>query len=161
MADKKISDLTAQTGANLSGSDLVEVVDVGASPESRKVTLTEFLKGGWTVAGTDMSGANVVAADDDLLVADGGAAGTIKRLSVANLAIGIGELHSNAWAAATGTVARAAYTTYTAPTYTAGDWTAGSIVATAQAIADHIQIVSRTLGGAVNDLRTTQILRSA
>jgi hypothetical protein len=45
MADKKVSQLTALTGANTAAGDLLYIVDVSepiAADQSKKITLTEF-----------------------------------------------------------------------------------------------------------------------
>jgi hypothetical protein len=41
MADKKISDLTALTGANVADTDLLPIVDTSAT-ETKKITFGEF-----------------------------------------------------------------------------------------------------------------------
>jgi hypothetical protein len=41
MADKKISDLTALTGANVADTDLLPIVDTSAT-ETKKITFAEF-----------------------------------------------------------------------------------------------------------------------
>jgi len=46
MADSKISDLTALTGANLASDDLFEIVDTSAGASgSKKITIAELLAG--------------------------------------------------------------------------------------------------------------------
>jgi hypothetical protein len=58
MADKKVSDLTALTGANLASGDLFYVVDVSeptAADKSKKITYSElstvFLTSSSTISG--------------------------------------------------------------------------------------------------------------
>jgi hypothetical protein len=89
MADIKISEYDAQTGANLVGTDLVEVVDVGASPESRKVTLAELMHAYTFAITTALVGAGVHATQDKIPIHDNGVA---KHILVTELQIAMAAL---------------------------------------------------------------------
>jgi hypothetical protein len=44
MANQKITDLTALTGANADGADVIPIVDVSPSATTKKMTRTEFFQ---------------------------------------------------------------------------------------------------------------------
>lgn len=80
----KTSDLTALTGTGAAATDVLYIVATGTG--SKKITLAEFVNALLTIGSADMADTDVTAADDDLIIGDGGAGGTAKRISVANLA---------------------------------------------------------------------------
>lgn len=59
------------------------------------------------------------------------------------------------WASPTGATSKATFASYTAPTVSAG-----YVQAEAQAMADHIEILSRRMAGLIADLKTLQVLSS-
>lgn len=83
MADTKVSALTAQTGPNLVGTDLLYMVDIGASPESRKVTYQEFFNGIETALTTNLAAADI--AGGDLLVVADASANVAKNVTMTDL----------------------------------------------------------------------------
>ena len=89
MADLRITDLVALTGANLASGDVLPIVDISAS-ETKKITVTDLIGAGATlIADATIPGAKI-------LFSAGGIAGD----RIANLGIGTAQLAAGAVTAA-------------------------------------------------------------
>jgi len=117
MADKKISSLTAITGVQLAGGDLIPVVDVddttmAASGTNKKITVTEFLT---KVGTTFVDAADFTAAGDTVV---GSGVGTFGVLNVGSdahvLTADSGEALGVKWAAVPADATKLSLSTYTA-----------------------------------------------
>ena len=117
MADKKISGLTAITGVQLAGGDLIPVVDVddttmAASGTNKKITVTEFLT---KVGTTFVDAADFTAAGDTVV---GSGAGTFGVLAVGSdthvLTADSGEALGVKWAAIPSDATKLSLSAYTA-----------------------------------------------
>ena len=88
MADKKITDLTALAGADLAATDVLPVVDVGAS-ETKKLTISDLIENGVTLIANDkIPGAKLLfSADADRLPTEGIADLAINTAKIANDAV--------------------------------------------------------------------------
>jgi len=116
MADKKISGLTAITGVQLAGGDLIPVVDVddttmAASGTNKKITVTEFLT---KVGTTFVDAADFTAAGDTVV---GSGAGTFGVLAVGSdnhvLTADSGEALGVRWGAVPADATKLSLSTYT------------------------------------------------
>jgi len=116
MADKKISGLTAITGVQLAGGDLIPVVDVddttmAASGTNKKITVTEFLT---KVGTTFVDAADFTAAGDTVV---GSGAGTFGVLAVGSdnyvLTADSGEALGVRWATVPADATKLSLSTYT------------------------------------------------
>jgi hypothetical protein len=117
MADKKISGLTAITGVQLAGGDLIPVVDVddttmAASGTNKKITVTEFLT---KVGTTFVDAADFTAAGDTVV---GSGVGTFGVLTVGSdthvLTADSGEALGVKWAAIPSDATKLSLSAYTA-----------------------------------------------
>lgn len=117
MADKKISGLTAITGVQLAGGDLIPVVDVddttmAASGTNKRITVTEFLT---KVGTTFVDAADFTAAGDTVV---GSGAGTFGVLAVGTdnyvLTADSGEALGVRWGAVPADATKLSLSAYTA-----------------------------------------------